>query len=158
MPKADYLPKGWHNVTAGITVRDAAAAIDFYKRAFGAEEVERMTGPSGKIVHAELRIGDSIVMLNDEFEQSPCKSPQTLGGSTAALNIYVPNVDTTFERAIQAGAQVHRPVDNMFWGDRYGSLIDPFGQVWSISTHQEDLTTAEIQKRAHDFFSQRKIA
>jgi uncharacterized glyoxalase superfamily protein PhnB len=139
-------------------VRNAAAAIDFYKRAFGAEELTRMVGPEGKIAHAELRIGDSVLMLNDEFDWGMCKSPQTLEGTTGVLHLYVPDVDAAFEQAVRAGGQVRLPVSDMFWGDRYGDLVDPFGHVWGLATHKEDLTAEEIQERAREWYAKMSAA
>jgi len=142
------IPEGYHTVTPSLTIRDASRAIDFYKRAFGAQELMRMPGPGGKIMHAEIRIGDSVLMLTDEFPEMGGKSPQALGGSPVYLFLYVENVDTVFKRAVDAGAQVKMPVADMFWGDRFGRLADPFGHEWGIATHKEDLTPEEIARRA----------
>jgi len=158
MQSKNYRPEGWHTVTAGITVRDAAAAIDFYKRAFGAQEVRRFTSPDGKIAHAELKIGDSIFILADEFDQGVSKSPQTAGACTGGLMLYVPDVDASFDRAIKAGGQARMPVADMFWGDRYGNLVDPFGHVWSLATQKEELSMPEIEKRAQDFYAKMRAA
>jgi PhnB protein len=145
---AKPIPQGFHTVTPYITVKGAAQAIDFYKRAFGAEEVERVPGPDGKsVMHAEVKIGDSIVMLSDEFPQAGSRSPQTLGGSTGYLFLYVPDVDAAFKRAVDAGAKPTMPLADMFWGDRFGKVADPFGHEWGLATHQEDLTPEEIHKR-----------
>ena len=148
------VPRGFHTVTAALTVRGAAQAIDFYKRAFGARERERMSGPDGQsIMHAELQIGDSIVFLGDEFPGMGCRAPQSLGGSTGMLHVYVKNVDAAFARAVAAGAEVRMPVADMFWGDRYAKVADPFGHEWGLATHKEDLSGKEIGKRAQTFFS-----
>jgi uncharacterized glyoxalase superfamily protein PhnB len=148
------IPRGYHSVTPHLTVRGAAEAIDFYKRAFGARERGRMPGPDGKtIMHAELQIGDSIVFLADEFPDMGCRAPQTLGGTTGSLHIYVRDVDRAFERAVAAGAEVRMPVADMFWGDRYAKVADPFGHEWGLGTHKEDLSTREIGRRAQEFFS-----
>lgn len=148
------IPEGHHTVTPHLVIRGAAEAIDFYKKALGAEEIMRMASPDGKIAHAELKIGDSIVYLADEFpNMGVAKSPQTLGGTTATLNLYVKDVDTSFQRAVSAGAKVNMPVADMFWGDRYGTLTDPFGHVWGIATHKEDLSAEEIEERARDFYA-----
>jgi PhnB protein len=156
------IPEGFHSVTPSLVVRDAAKAIDFYKKALGAQELVRMPGPDGKIMHAELKIGDSIIFLADENPQmGNVKSPQTLGGATGTINVYVTNVDEVFKQAIAAGGKESMPVADQFWGDRYGSLIDPFGHVWGIGTHKEDLSPAEMQQRMQDFFAkmaQRKTA
>jgi PhnB protein len=135
-------------------VRNAAQAIDFYKKALGAEELMRMATPDGKIGHAELKIGDSIIFLTDEMPGvGMSKSPQTLGGCTGVLNIYVPDVDATFERAVSAGAKTTMTVEDMFWGDRYGTLLDPFGFAWGIGTHVEDVSPADMDKRAKEAFA-----
>lgn len=148
------IPEGFHTITPSLIVRDAAKAIDFYKKALDAEELVRMPSPDGKIVHAELKIGDSIIFLSDEMPQSPAKSPQTLGGVTGVLNLYVQDVDKSFQRALDAGAKVAMPVADQFWGDRYGSLTDPFGYTWGIGTHKEDLNPQQMQERMKTFFAQ----
>lgn len=148
-------PKGYHTATPQLTIKNCAAAIDFYKRAFGAEERFRMNSPDGKIGHAELKIGDSIIFLNDEFEMGFSRSPQTLGGTTGGIMLYVPDVDTWFDRAVKAGAQSKMPVQDMFWGDRYGNLMDPFGHVWGIATKQ-DLTPQQIDEAAKGFYAKMK--
>jgi PhnB protein len=142
------VPKGYHTVTAYLTVPDGAAALAFYAKAFGAKETVRMPGPGGKLMHAELRIGDSLVMLSDEFPQGGTKSPRTLGGATGSIFMYVPNVDAAFKRAVEAGCQVEMPLTDMFWGDRFGKLTDPFGHHWGLATHTEDVSPAEMQRRA----------
>lgn len=157
------IPEGFHTITPAVVVRDAARAIDFYKRALGAEELMRMAGPDGKgILHAELKIGDSIFFLSDEWPMSNCKAPQTLGGSTGVLNLYVKDVDTAFQRAVDAGGKVTMPLADMFWGDRYGQFVDPFGHTWAIGMKKEELTQEEIEQRAKNFFAnmpaQRKSA
>jgi PhnB protein len=148
------IPEGFHTITPSLVVRDAAKAIDFYKKALGAEELVRMPSPDGKIVHAELKIGDSIIFLSDEMPESPAKSPQTLGGVTGVLNLYVQDVDKSFQRAVDAGAKVAMPLADQFWGDRYGSLADPFGYVWGLGTHKEDLNPQQMQERMKNFFAQ----
>jgi PhnB protein len=147
------IPAGYHTITPHLVARDAGKAIDFYKRAFGAEELGRMPSPDGRIMHAELKIGDSRLMIADEFPEHGCKGPLSLGGSAVTLHVYVENVDTFTQRAVGAGATVTMPVTDMFWGDRYGKLKDPFGHEWSVATHKEDLTPAEMQKRAAAMFS-----
>ena len=151
--KAKPIPEGFHSVTPYLTVNDAARAIDFYKRAFGATERYRMDGPGGKIAHAEIKIGDSIVMLGDESMAAGTRSPQSLGGTPIGLFIYVEDVDSAFTRAASAGAKVDMPVTDMFWGDRYGRLRDPFGHEWSIATHKQDLSHDEMMKAAQAMFS-----
>ena len=142
------IPKGYHTLTPYLTVRDAARAIEFYKQAFGAVEKGVMPGPDGKIMHAELVIGDSIFMLADEFPQFVSMSPLSFSGAGMGLHIYVEDVDSAFDRAVQAGAKVDMPVSDMFWGDRYGKLSDPFGHKWSIATHKADLTMEEMAEGA----------
>jgi PhnB protein len=147
---AKPIPEGYRTVTPYITVKGAAQAIDFYKRAFGAKEGERMTDPGGqRVMHAEIKIGDSPVMLSDECEEmgpGP-RSPQTLGGTTASIFLYVPDVDTAFKRAVDAGAKAIMAPADMFWGDRFAKLADPFGHEWAMATHKEDLSPEEIRKR-----------
>jgi PhnB protein len=146
--KVKPIPEGYHTVTPYLCCRDAVAAIDFYKKAFGAKEVMRMDAPGGKIGHAELQIGDSRVMLADEHPEMGFLSPQTVGGSPIMIHLYVEDVDTTANRAVAAGAKVTRPVADQFYGDRGGQLEDPFGHKWYVSTHTEDLTPEEIGRRA----------
>jgi uncharacterized glyoxalase superfamily protein PhnB len=150
------IPRGYHTVTPHLTVRGAADAIDFYKRAFGARERGRMPGPDGKVImHAELQIGNSIVFLADEFPDMGCRAPQTLGGTTGTLHIYVRDVDRAYQRAVAAGAEVRMPPADMFWGDRYAKVADPFGHEWGLATHKENLSAREIGRRAQAFFAQR---
>lgn len=150
---AKPIPDGFHTITPHLIVRDAGRAIEFYKTAFGAEEVMRMPGPDGKsVMHAELRIGNSILMMCEEMAEQ-CKSPATLKGTPVTLHLYVQDADKAFERAVKAGARVTMPVMDAFWGDRYGKLADPFGHEWSIATHKHDLTPEQIQKGAEAFFS-----
>ena len=143
------IPDGQHTVTAGLVHRQASKAIEFYKKAFGAELKTNMTMPDGKVMHAEMRIGDSTVFITDEFpEWSPDhKSPQAAGGVTGSLYLYVQDADAAYKRAIDAGAKPLMPPADMFWGDRFGKVIDPFGHHWGIATHKEELTPQEIQKR-----------
>ncbi|HKF24253.1 MAG TPA: VOC family protein [Candidatus Angelobacter sp.] len=148
------IPEGFHSVTPALVVRGAAQAIDFYKKALGAQELVRMPGPDGTIMHAELKIGDSIIFISDEAPgRGITKSPQTLGGCTGTLNIYVPNVDQVFKQAITAGGTETMAVADQFWGDRYGTFTDPFGHSWGVATHKEDLTAQEMQQRMQDFFT-----
>jgi PhnB protein len=142
------IPAGYHSITAYLTVSDAPKALDFYTRAFGAQVTRRMPGPGGKLMHAEFRIGDSVVMVSDEFPEGGTRSPQSLGGASGSLFLYVPDVDTAFKRAVDAGGQAMMPPTDMFWGDRLGRLTDPFGHHWGLATHKADLTPAEIGKRA----------
>ncbi len=152
---AKPIPDGYHGVTPHLVIREAAKAIEFYKKAFGAEERARMPGPDGKcIMHAEIKIGDSIVMLGEEFPQMQrWVSPQQLKGTTIALHLYVKDVDAAFERAVDAGATASMPVMDTFWGDRYGRVTDPWGHEWSLATHKQDLTMDEISQGAQAFFA-----
>jgi PhnB protein len=142
------IPDGYHSVTPYVIVNDAAAAIDFYTRAFGATEVMRMPGPEGKIGHAEIKIGNSTVMLADEYPEMGARSPKALGGSPVSLMIYVEDVDALAKQAVAAGAKETRPVKDQFYGDRSGSFEDPFGLEWHIATHVEDVPPDEMEKRA----------
>lgn len=142
------IPEGYHSLTPYLAVEDAARAIAFYEEAFGAEETIRMPGPDGKIAHAELQIGDSKLMLSDPFPQSDVQPPSTRGGPTASVFMYVDDVDATFEQAQRAGARVVSELEDMFWGDRFGTLADPFGHVWSVATHKEDLSEEEMAVRS----------
>jgi PhnB protein len=142
------IPEGYHTATPYLIVNAAANAIEFYKKAFGAKEIMRMTQPDGKIGHAEIKIGDSPVMLADEFPQIGARSPQSLGGSPVSILLYVEDVDAMFTQAVAAGATVQRPVADQFYGDRAGGVTDPFGHVWYIATHKEDVSSEEMKKRA----------
>lgn len=142
------VPDGYHSLTPYLVVDGGARALDFYKRAFGAEELFRMDAPGGRIGHAEMRLGDSIFMLADEAPETGAKSASRLGGSPVSLLIYTPDVDALVKRAVAAGARVFAPVENKFYGDRMGGLTDPFGHRWFIGTHVEDVPPAEMQKRA----------
>jgi len=149
--KVQAVPAGYHTVTPYLTVNDGAGALEFYKRAFGARETERMPGPGGKLMHAELRIGDSVVMLSDEFPgMSTCRAPKSLGGTTGSIFLYLPDVDPAFRKAVDAGCKILMPLTNMFWGDRFGKLEDPFGNQWTMATHVEDVTPDEMRRRAAD--------
>lgn len=151
--KVNPIPEGYGTVTAALVVPDSAKAIDFYGRAFGATELFRMQCPeSGRVVHAEIRIGSSIVMLSDEQPEEKTRSPLALGGSPVSLHLYVEDVDAVFAKALRAGAKQQAPVADMFWGDRYGRLVDPFGHGWGIATHKEDLSPDEIGRRAAELF------
>jgi PhnB protein len=142
------IPAGYHSVTAALTVHDAARAIDFYTLAFDARELGRMPGPDGRLMHAELQIGDSRVMLSDEMpDLGGGPSPRSLGGTPVTLQLYVEDADSVFQRAIDAGAVVAQPLEDQFWGDRYGKVIDPFGHAWGILTHIEDVSDEEIMRR-----------
>jgi PhnB protein len=146
--KVQPIPKGYHDVTPYLSVRGAAGAIEFYKKAFGAAEVMRMPGPEGKLGHAEIRIGGSRVMLSDEYPEMDFLGPLARGGSAVHLHVYVKDVDRVIERAVAAGAKLLRAVEDKFYGDRSGSVQDPFGHVWHLATHVEDVPMAELKKRA----------
>ena len=146
------IPQGFHSVTPAITVNGAAKAIEFYKKAFGAEEISAMKGPGGTIMHAEIKIGDSIIMLGDEMPQYGHKGPIP-NHISSSLNIYVTDVDKSWQRAIDAGAKIVFPLADQFWGDRYGKLVDPFGHVWGLATHKEDVSDEECAARAKKMFA-----
>jgi PhnB protein len=151
------IPEGHHTVTPSLICKDCNAAIDFYKNAFGAEERNRFTGPDGKIMHAEIQVGDSIIMLSEESERmKKARAPLSLGAFTSQLHLYVPDVDASFNRAVQAGAKVTMPLEDMFWGDRYGTVEDPSGHVWGLATQKEKLTPQEMDRRGKEFFAKMK--
>lgn len=144
------IPEGYNSVNAYLAVDDAEKAIEFYEKAFGAKERGRMPGPEGKIAHAELQIGDSVVMLSDPLPQQSVKSPKQLGGTSASLMLYVEDVDEFVQQAVDAGATITMPVEDQFWGDRFGKVMDPFGHDWSIATHVEDVSPEEMAKRGQE--------
>ena len=144
------IPEGYHSVTPYLAVGEAEAAIEFYKRAFGATERSRMPGPDGKIAHAEIAIGDSLIMTSDQFPQSSVKPPKEIGGSSVSIFLYVEDVDSVVQDAVDAGATITMPVEDMFWGDRFGQVQDPFGHIWQIATHVEDVAPDEMAKRAEE--------
>ncbi|HJV00147.1 MAG TPA: VOC family protein [Burkholderiaceae bacterium] len=140
------IPEGMHTITPHLICEGAANAIEFYKKAFNAEELSRLPGPDGKIMHAMLRIGDSTLMLNDAFPDCGGFGPLALKGSPVTIHLYVKDVDATYKQAVAAGAEAKMPVADMFWGDRYGMLVDPFGHHWSVATHKQDLTPEQIRE------------
>jgi PhnB protein len=146
--KVNFIPKGYHVVTPYLCVKDAARAIDFYKRAFGAKEIMRMPGPNGTIGHAEIQINDFRIMLADEFPEMNFRSPQAFGGTPVGINLYVKDVDAVAKKVVAAGAKLLRPVADQFYGDRSCSVEDPFGHVWHIATHVKDVSMREMKKRA----------
>jgi uncharacterized glyoxalase superfamily protein PhnB len=154
MSQAQPVPPAMTGVIPHLTVQNAAAAIEYYKKAFGATEIQRHAAPDGSIMHATIQIGQGMLMLNDEFKDFGCLAPPSLSGTPVFLMMYVPDVDATFQRAIDAGAQVKMPVADQFWGDRYGLLIDPFGHTWEIATHKEDLTKEELDRRGREAMAQ----
>ena len=141
-------PEGFHTATPYLVIRDAARALEFYKKAFGATELFRMADPTGKVGHAEITIGDSRIMIGEESLERGARSPESVGGSPVSIFLYVDDVDAFAKQAVSAGAKLLMPVQDQFWGDRYGRLADPFGHVWDVATHKEDVTPEEIQKRA----------
>ncbi len=148
------IPDGYHSVTPMFMFKDARKAIEFYKRAFGAQERFAMPGPDGKgVMHAELQIGDSIIMMGDEHPQHACKSAETIGGSPVSFYIYLDNVDEAFKKAVAAGSEIRMPLEDMFWGDRAGTVQDPFGYSWTLATHIKDLTMHEIEQGAEAAFA-----
>jgi PhnB protein len=147
------IPEGFHTITANLVCRNAARAIEFYKTAFGATELVRMPGPNGTIMHAELQIGDSRFFINDTMSKTPIPSPGEGVSNPMYIHLYVPNADTLFQRAVDGGARIDMPLQDMFWGDRYGKLTDPFGQQWGIATHVEDVAPEDMKRRQEAFFA-----
>ncbi|WP_428267527.1 VOC family protein [Haliangium sp.] len=152
-PAASWRPEGYHSLTPGIVVRNAAAVIDFYVRAFGAVERTRMAMPDGRLMHAEVQIGDSVVMLSDEMPEFGATSPLSLGGTPFGMMLYVDDVDATFAGAVEAGAEAKQPVQDMFWGDRYGMVKDPSGHEWGLATHTRDLTPEQMAEEMKKQFA-----
>src|SRR3989442_4439735 len=147
---AKPIPEGYNTISVYLAVDNATEAIDFYKRAFGATERGLMHGPDGMVAHAELQIGDSVVMLSDQFPQSPRTPPKQLGGTSIGLFVYVEDVDAAFQKAVDAGATASSPPEDMFWGDRFGRVTDPFGHEWQLATRTEDLTPEEVAERGKE--------
>src|SRR5262245_24592758 len=145
MAKVKPVPEGFHTLTPHLVVKDCAAALAFYAKALGASELRRHPGPGGKIIHAEMKIGDSVFFLNDEFPEMGARGPLSIGGTPVTLHLFVENCDALFNRAVAAGATVIMPLADQFWGDRYGIVKDPFGHHWSIATHVKDMTPQELQ-------------
>ena len=154
MSNVKAVPEGYHSLTPYLFIKGAAAAIEFYKNVFGATERMRMPGPEGRVMHAELQIGDSILMLADESPQMGALSPQTIGGSGSLISVYVADVDAAVAKAVAGGAKIVRPVKEQFYGDRTGGIIDPYGHIWSVATHVEDVSPEEMRKRAAAAMSQ----
>ena len=148
------IPDGFHTSTPSLVVNDSKAAIEFYKKAFGANEIYQMSSPDGtKCMHAMVQIGDSFVMMSDEFPNMGARSPTTIGGTPVTLHLYVEDADKVFNQAVEAGAKVAMPIMDAFWGDRYGAVIDPFGHSWAIATHQKDMSPEEMKKAGEEFFA-----
>ena len=154
MSNVKPIPDGYHSLTPYLSVKCADRAIDFYARAFGAEERFRMPGPGGCVAHAELQVGDSVLMLADENKEMGAPSPESLNGTPVSVFLYVEDVDRVFEQAVKAGSTVKMPLTDMFWGDRFGQVVDPFGHQWSLATHIEDVAPDEMEKRAAQAFQQ----
>ncbi len=154
MNEIKKIPEGYHSITPVLIVKDGNAAIEFYKNGFDVEERSRMKSPDGRVAHAELKLGDSIFMLSDEYQEMKCHSPNSIGGSPVSMYVYVEDVDELFNKAVSAGAKVLDPVNDQFWGDRHGLLEDPFGHLWSIATHKKDLSEEEMKRAAAAAFSQ----
>jgi PhnB protein len=148
--KVQAIPPGFHTLTPHITVRNAAQAVEFYKNAFGAEVLQKVNAPDGRVMHASLKIGDSILMLNDEFPEWGTLSPLWIGGSGVIIHIYTENVDADFDRAVSAGAEVKMPLMDQFWGARYGLVADPYGHRWSLAQHIKDLSPEEMRRGQHE--------
>jgi PhnB protein len=148
------IPEGYHSITPFLVVKNCADALEFYKKAFDAEERYRMNMPDGKVGHAELKIGDSVLMLADEFPEMKSLSPKSIGGSPVSMYVYVQDVDTMFNNAVTAGGIVLDGVKDQFWGDRYGRLEDPYGHLWSIATHKKDLSPDEMKRAAEAAFTE----
>lgn len=153
--KVAAIPKGYNSITPYLIVSNGAKAIEFYKKAFDAKEVKRMAQPDGKICHAELKFGDTKIMLGDEYPEMDSRAPESYGGSPVGIYLYIKDVDAVVKRAVKAGAKLKKPVENQFWGDRSGALVDPFGHTWCVATHIEDVTPAQMRKRAAEVFGKK---
>ena len=154
--KANYIPAGYHTATPYLIVNGAAQAIEFFKQTFGATEIMRMPAPGGKVGHAEIQIGDSRIMLADEFPEMDARGPQSIGGTPVSLMLYFEDCDAVTKRAVAAGAKIMRPLEDHFYGDRSGTILDPFGHKWTIATHKEDLSPEELRKRAASMFGKKE--
>ena len=154
--KVNAIPDGYHSVTANLVIKGASKAIDWYKQALGAQELYRMPGPDGRLMHAEIKIGDSVIMLTDEMPEMGGKGPATLGGTPVSLMIYCKDCDALFNRAVGAGASVRMPLEDAFWGDRWGMVTDPFGHVWSIGTRKKNLSVPEMKAAMDEFMANYK--
>jgi uncharacterized glyoxalase superfamily protein PhnB len=156
--KVNPIPQGYHTITPTLTVEDGPKALEFYQRAFGAEETLRMPGPGGRIMHAEFRIGDSLVMLNEEMPDFGVRGPKSLSGTPVSFYVYVKDVDSAWKRAVDAGAKPVMPLQDMFWGDRMGKLEDPFGHAWNLAQHVGDPTPEEIKRGQEEFLARFQTA
>jgi len=153
--KTKYIPEGYHTATPYLIVNGGARAIEFYKQAFGAAEVMRIGAPGGKVGHAEIKIGDSHIMLADEHPEMDARSPQAIGGTPVGLMLYLQDCDSVVAKAVSLGAKVVKPVQDQFYGDRSGTILDPFGHKWTVATHKEDVSPEEMQKRAAALFGKK---
>jgi PhnB protein len=151
---AKPIPDGYHTITPALTVKDGGQAIEFYKRALGAEEIMQIPGPDGRLMHAEMKIGDSRFMLGEEMPDQGCRAPASVGAVSSSLYIYVQDVDKAFRRAVEGGAKALMPPTDMFWGDRFGQVEDPSGHRWGLATHKEDPSPEEMARRQKEFFAQ----
>jgi PhnB protein len=151
---AKPIPDGYHTLTPALTVKNGAEAIAFYKRALGAEEIMQIPGPDGRLMHAEMKIGDSGFMLGEEMPEQGCRAPASVGAVSSSLYVYVQDVDKAFRRAVEGGAKPVMPVTDMFWGDRFGQVEDPSGHRWGLATHKEDPSPEEMARRQKEFFAQ----
>jgi len=151
---AKPIPDGYHTITPALTVKDGGQAIEFYKRALGAEEIMQVPGPDGRLMHAEMKIGDSRFMLGEEMPDQGCRAPASVGAVSSSLYIYVQDVDKAFRRAVEGGAKALMPPTDMFWGDRFGQVEDPSGHRWGLATHKEDPSPEEMARRQKEFFAQ----
>ena len=147
------IPEGFHSATPSLIVSNSREAIEFYKKAFGANEIYQMPAPDGKVLHAMIQIGDSFIMMSDEFPNMGSRSPTTIGGTAVTLYLYVEDADKIFNQAVEAGAKVTMPIMDAFWGDRYGMILDPYGHSWGIATHQKDMLPEELRKAGEEFFA-----
>ena len=147
------IPDGFHTTTPSLVVSNSKEAIEFYKKAFDANEIYQMPTPDGKVMHAMIQIGDSFVMMSDEFPSMGCKSPASIGGTAVTLHLYVEDADKIFNQAVEAGAKITMPIMDAFWGDRFGTVIDPYGHSWAIATHQKDVSPEEMKKAGEEYFA-----
>ena len=156
MSKVPHIPTGYHTITPYLIVKGAARAIEFYQKALGAKQIERVDGPNGKVMHAELQIGDSRIMLADEMPEMGYRSATSIGGSPISLYVYLPDCDNVIKQAVAEGAELKRPLENQFYGDRNGTIHDPFGHIWTIATHVEDVSREEMERRMKAEMEKRK--
>ncbi len=147
------IPDGFHTITPALVVNNSKEAIEFYKKAFDANEIFQMSAPDGKTMHAMIKIGDSFVMMSDEFPDMGYKSPTSIGGTAVTISLYVEDADKIFNQAVKAGAKIAMPIMDAFWGDRFGTVIDPYGHLWAIATHQKDISPDELKKASDQYYA-----